>query len=78
MTYFKGLISERQVPRKYKGKVTLNWEKVSPEARNEPFDLRNYARAALKLINPVFNKLEKQMKEAREEAVTGRKTPVKI
>ncbi len=78
VAYFKGLISERQVPRKYKGRVTMGWEKVSPEARNEPFDLRNYARVALKLINPVFEKLEKRLKEARDEAVTGQKTPAKV
>lgn len=78
VAYFKGLISEKQVPRKYKGKVTMNWEKVSTEARNEPFDLRNYARAALKLINPVFEKLEKRLKEAHNEALTGKKASVKV
>ena len=78
VAYFKGLISERQVPRKYKGRVTMGWEKVSPEARNEPFDLRNYARVALKLINPVFEKLEKRLKEARDEAVTDQRTPAKV
>ena len=78
VAYFKGLISERQVPRKYKGRVTMNWEKVSSEARNEPFDLRNYARAALKLINPVFEKLEKRLEEAHNQAKTGQSAPVKV
>lgn len=59
--YMKGLISERQIPRKYKGKIVINWEKVSPEARNEPFDLRNYARAALKLMSPNFEQYEKRL-----------------
>lgn len=76
--YFKGLISERLVPRKYKGKTTLNWEKISNDVRNEPFDLRNYAHAALKLINPVFERLEKRLKQAREETVTGIKPQPKL
>lgn len=77
VAYFKGLISERQVPRKYKGRITMGWEKVSEEARNEPFDLRNYARVALKLINPVFEKLEKRLQEARCMADGGQKSPTK-
>lgn len=73
VAYFHGLIAERLVPRKYKGKVTLNWEKTSTEARNEPFDLRNYARAALKLINPVFKQLEKRLQEARNGTLAATK-----
>ncbi len=65
VNYFQGLISERQVPRKRKGHIVMDWEKVSAEARNEPFDLRNYARAALKLINPVMEKLEQRLHVAR-------------
>jgi phage terminase large subunit GpA-like protein len=74
VNYFQGLVSERQVPRKYKGKVTMNWEKVSPEARNEPFDLRNYARAALKLINPVFEMLEKRLNDTRNGEIANNNT----
>jgi len=71
--YFQGLISEHQVPRKHKGTITMDWEKVSTEARNEPFDLRNYARAAMKLVVPVADKgflaLEKRLFEARNGIV---------
>jgi phage terminase large subunit GpA-like protein len=63
--YFKGLISERLVPHKNKGKTTLDWEKVSSDVRNEPFDLRNYARAAVKLMQPVYEKWEERLKEVR-------------
>jgi phage terminase large subunit GpA-like protein len=69
VAYFKGLISEHQVPRKHKGQITMDWEKVSTEARNEPFDLRNYARAAMKLVVPASDKgfmaLEKRLQAAR-------------
>lgn len=60
--YFKGLIAEKQVPRKVKGRIVYNWEKVSPDARNEPLDLRNYARAALKLVHPNYERLEERLK----------------
>ena len=75
VAYFKGLISERLVPRKYKGKIITNWEKVSSDARNEPFDIRNYARAALKLVNPVFKDVERRLKETRGEIIVTQ--PVK-
>jgi len=75
--YFKGLISERQVPRKTHGKVTFNWEKVTEDARNEPFDIRNYARAALKLLNPSFEKLESRLSEATGAAPKEPPKPVK-
>ncbi len=58
--YFKGLISERQVRKKdKKGQIKLVWEKIGE--RNEPFDLRNYAYAALKIINPKFEKLKNRL-----------------
>jgi phage terminase large subunit GpA-like protein len=73
VNYFQGLISERLVQRKYRGRITMNWEKVSAEARNEPFDIRNYARAAMKLIVPVSDKgflaLEKRLQAARSGSI---------
>lgn len=73
--YFKGLISEKQVPHKVKGKVVYNWEKVSEDVRNEPLDLRNYARAALKLVRPNYEKLEERLREIRNAGT--RPQPVK-
>lgn len=63
--YFKGLISEKLVPHKKHGVVTYDWEKTSPDARNEPFDLRNYARAAVKLMQPVYERWENRLNELR-------------
>lgn len=63
--YFKGLISERLVPHKRNGVISMHWEKVSESARNEPLDLRNYARAAFKLMNPVMDAFEKSLQKAR-------------
>jgi phage terminase large subunit GpA-like protein len=61
--YFKGLISERQVFRKNKGRIVAVWESIGKDRRNEPLDLRVYNLAALKLVNPDFEALEKRLKE---------------
>lgn len=73
--YFKGLISERLVPRKKNGMTSLIWEKVTPDARNEPFDIRNYARAAFKLANPKLDEYENSLRVARGQAVEKHVAP---
>lgn len=53
--YFIGLTSERQVIRWRKGRSVIVWEvKDRAHKRNEPLDLRNYATAALEIVNPVL------------------------
>ena len=51
--YFKGLTAEHRVIR-YKGGARKEaWELKDPAfKRNEPFDVRNYATAALEISNP--------------------------
>ena len=61
--YFQGLLSEHMVLRKRNGIARYTWEKISEHARNEAFDTRNYAYAALELIKPDFDLLEKRLKE---------------
>ncbi len=78
-SYFKGLISEKKVPRKYKGQIVTVWENIKNE-RNEPLDLRVYNLAALRLLKPNFEALEKRLKEAGSEnqpASTKQKQPNK-
>lgn len=48
--YFKGLCSEKLVTRYKMGRSVREWIQIDP--RNEPLDARNYAYAALKLLNP--------------------------
>lgn len=67
--YFKGLISEKQVPRKRYGQVIKVWENIG-DKRNEPLDLRVYNLAAINLLKPNFEALERRLKEA----TTGTKT----
>ncbi len=62
--YFKGLISEKIVYVKQKGRTVPVWKKVSENSRNEPLDMRNYAFAALKLLNVDFDSLERKHYEA--------------
>lgn len=65
--YFDGLCSERRVTKYSNGQARLKWEKISEHARNEPFDLRNYATAALEILNPPLESLDKQLNQAKNE-----------
>lgn len=67
--YFKGLASEKKVTKYKKGVKTISWEKISEHARNEPFDLRNYATAALeiKCIGLSYDLLEALEKQLNSE-----------
>lgn len=49
--YFDGLTSEKRVLRYHKGRPRFEWIK-RPGTRNEPLDCRNYATAALEILNP--------------------------
>lgn len=70
--YFKGLISERQVLRRDRGRVVAVWESIGKDRRNEPLDLRVYNLAALRLVNPDFEALEKRLKEVVSGASEGK------
>lgn len=57
--YFTGLTSERRRARYVRGHAKWEWVKKSG-ARNEPLDLRNYANAAFKILNPPLDVLEER------------------
>lgn len=60
--YMKGLTSEQRIVRKKKnGDNELVWIKKG-NIRNEPLDIRNYATAAVELLNPNWDILEKKIK----------------
>lgn len=50
--YFVGLTAERKVTRFVGGAIKIDWVKRSSNIRNEPLDLRNYALAAFRILNP--------------------------
>lgn len=66
--YLKSLCSEKKVTRYQKGIVSYTW--VKRHARNEGLDLRNYAQAALDIINPNLEELKK----LKERGVVMNKT----
>jgi len=60
--YFRGLTSERRVLRVHRGERRYEWVKRAG-ARNEPLDCRNYAMAALEILNPDLESLAKRRVE---------------
>ena len=66
LEFFKGLISERMVIHRSRGKSSIVWEKTYD--RNEPLDCRNYARAAFKYFNWNFDRYEKALNGETESA----------
>lgn len=77
-SYFQGLISEKKVTKKKSGQYIKVWEQINENKPNEPLDLRNYAYAALKLINPSFEVFEKKLKDGNVSASdTSEKTKKK-
>ena len=43
------------------------WEKLPGHERNEPLDIRNYANAAFRILNPNLENIEKMLKETNKE-----------
>ena len=68
--YFKGLLSERMVVKRVKGRDTITWEPRSAGIRNEPLDTRVYATGALELFNPNF-----EMHRRRRNRKSGTSMP---
>lgn len=71
--YFVGLTAEYREVRTVKGRTVINWVKRSSGARNEPFDIRNYNTAAIEILNPNFEMLEKRINGTQEEEKPQRK-----
>ncbi len=62
--YFEQLTAERCVTKYQRGFPVQVWEKTRP--RNEVLDMHVYAYAALKLLNPAWDALEKRMQPAAQ------------
>ena len=72
--YFKGLLSERLVYKEGR-KNPWQWEKIPGHERNEPLDIRNYANAAIKALNPDFDLLQRKLKSTRPDGEKPLATP---
>ena len=60
-TYIKGLNSEQRVTEVKDGRAVIKWKKKSG-TRNDPLDLRVYNTAAVEILRPDFDILEKKVK----------------
>jgi phage terminase large subunit GpA-like protein len=75
--YFQGLTSEKLSKQLIKGKWSLQWVKTNENQANEPLDCRNYAQAALDLLRPNWDALEKRLICALENAQNRQKSEPK-
>lgn len=64
--YFNGLLSEKLTLTHSGGVDRWRWEKIPGHERNEPLDCRNYAMAALKILNPDLDRIEQSRKQKTE------------
>ena len=62
MAYFNGLVSEKLVRRRERGRDRWIWEKLPGHARNEPLDCRNYAMAGFRILDPDLDSMERRLK----------------
>ncbi len=74
--YFKGLTAEKKVTKWKNGRSRTEWTKKSG-ARNEPLDLRNYATAALEILNPNLEALAMIPHEKKKEIAAVKASPKK-
>lgn len=58
--YFKGLTSEEKITKMVKGRMKIQWVKKAG-VRNEPFDIRIYAYAAVEMISPNWTLLAQKV-----------------
>lgn len=60
--YFTGLLSEKLTRVVTKRGDRWEWQKLPGHERNEPLDLRNYANAGYKMIDPDLDAVERRLK----------------
>jgi len=72
--YFSGLLSEQLVATKTKNGVALVWKMVPGHNRNEALDCRNYANAAMRILNPNMDALEQRLKGVITTPVSAKRS----
>lgn len=72
LAFFNGLLSERLVMKSERGRTRWVWEKLPGHERNEALDCRNYALAAVRVLDPDMDAVE-----ARLKAASGGEAPAK-
>lgn len=69
--YFKGLTAEKMILTYKKGIAQYAWIKKEGGIRNEPLDVRNYASAAVEILNPVLKASTAKAKTHRRQRSGG-------
>ena len=75
MTYFNGLLSEKQVMKTERGRTRWAWEKIPGHERNEALDVRNYALAAFRSMDPDLEAIERRLKNTHRKAANEAPKP---
>lgn len=62
LAFFNGLLSEKMVMKTERGRTRWAWEKIPGHERNEALDCRNYALAALRILDPDMDAVEMRLR----------------
>ena len=71
--YFRGLLAEKLVLEKNRGRIVKRWKNIAPDGRNEPIDLQVYNLACMRSIRPDWSAYE-----AAISGVIGDTKPVSV
>ena len=64
--FFTGLLSEKLVMKSERGRTRWAWVKLPGHERNEALDCRNYAMAALRVLDPDMDKVAARLRQKAE------------
>lgn len=77
LAFFNGLLSEKLVMKSERGRTRWAWEKLPGHERNEALDCRNYAKAALRVLDPDMDAVERRLREGNINKPAQIKTATK-
>lgn len=75
--YFVGLLSEAEEVKHERGRTTTVWKVLKGHERNEPLDMRNYAYAAVKSLDPDMDAIEQRLKAAGQQKQSPQPKPTR-
>lgn len=75
MNYFSGLLSEKLEMETKNGRTRWVWKKIPGHERNEPLDVRNYANAAFRTMDPDLDAIERRLKNMPRKSAAAQQTP---
>lgn len=66
--YFRGLLAEKLVIEKHRGRLIKKWKNVAPDGRNEPIDLQVYNLACMRSLKPNWDAYEEAINDVKPES----------